>query len=137
MSYNNPRLTLEMSMMDMVMAFSEGNPGALNVIMSLMENEARIDPDSFVGGLGTIMQFDNMDIYGSKIWLFYKDLCGEDIVKVIALARAIQLGIIPERDVKTVIDAMADYQPYEINFDLDTVVAKVQEQLPEFAADYA
>ena len=107
------------------------------LVEKLVDHATRFDPDSFVGGLGTIMQFDNMDIYGSKIWLFYKDLCGEDIVKVIALARAIQLGIIPERDVKRVIDGMADYQPYEINFDLDTVVAKVQEQLPEFAADYA
>lgn len=61
---------------DIVLKMSEGNPGAMSVIGQLyMKN-----PDHF---FGVCINLDAMDIRGPKIWLGYKDFCGQDLDKFI------------------------------------------------------
>ena len=75
------------SMMSAIMKLSEGNPGAMQVCMKIMDKAEEIDPDAMLGGLGVLLSLDTHQIYGSKIWMLYKDMCGEDIVKTLAVLR--------------------------------------------------
>lgn len=86
------RIQLTDTTLDVVMKMAEGNPGAANVLSELLKQGRQIDPDSFCGGLATIMDFDTNGIYGCKIWVLYKDVCGQSIRRVMLLSRAAQLG---------------------------------------------
>ena len=71
---------------------SEGNPGALNVMMQMLSGTAKIDPDAALGPFAHLLNLDTFGIYGSKIWILYKDICCENIVHTITVLRAVQLG---------------------------------------------
>lgn len=120
-----------------VQKLSEGNPGAISVLMQLMQAED-VDPDSAFGPFGTVLSLDTYGVYGSKIWILYKDLCGEDIVKTIATLRALQLGLV---DHDLILGALTqDYhdpakEPAK-EF-CGTVVETVQKELPNFAPQNA
>lgn len=68
----NPRLTLEDSTMDAIVKMSDGNPGAVTVIGQLLTMEP-------ADGLIALLHLDDMQLYGSDIWVAYKDVCGQDI----------------------------------------------------------
>jgi hypothetical protein len=110
-----------------IMKMCDGNPGGLNVLISLMTETGKIDPDSALGGWGCLFDLDEMGIYGSHIWILYKDVCGENLTNLVGLLRAYQLGFIEER---LIVDAS-----YERNRSLpiDDLLKKVREQLPAFA----
>lgn len=61
---------LNMSILKIMFALSEGNPGALRVLTELQG-----DGEGFLDVLGC----DSKRLYGSRIWMLYKDVCGEDI----------------------------------------------------------
>ena len=127
MSYENPRLKLEMSVMDIVAAFSEGNPGALRVVMELLTHTKYIDTQDAFQGLGAIMGLDNLDCYGSKIWVFYKDVCEEDLSMMLVLLRAVQLGMLSESELKLAID-----QSYSHTLDKEALKKQVLDRLEGF-----
>src|SRR3990172_6720792 len=113
------RITLQDSGMTAIMKMAEGNPGALTVCLQLLERVERIDPGNCMGGMGSILSLDSAGIYGEHIWMLYKDVCGEDLVKTCAVMRSWQLGFID--DPKAV-------KPEEV----DGLLAKVKERLPMF-----
>lgn len=94
------RINFEMGLMDIIMGMSEGNPGALNAIMGTMEINAEVDPDSALGNMGTVIMLDSFKIYGSDIWVLYKDVCGQSALNMIAIIRAVQMGIMDLADLK-------------------------------------
>lgn len=53
-------------LMGIVMAMSEGIPGAVHVLMSLIATDPVL-----------LVTLDDMNIRGSQVWLGYKDHCGE------------------------------------------------------------
>ena len=55
----------------MVRALSEENPGAINVLIQWIES----DPMALLA----ILILDSKRLYGSHIWMVYKDVCSEDI----------------------------------------------------------
>jgi hypothetical protein len=59
------------SIEDNIVSLSDGNPGAVTVLTQIVQNDP--DPREIFNTL------DDMNIYGSRIWLGYKDYCGEDI----------------------------------------------------------
>lgn len=69
------RINLEMSSMDMVLKMAGGNPEAMSVCSQLLE------PD-ITEGITLLRKLDEMELYGSYIWLAYKDVCGSDIEKL-------------------------------------------------------
>ena len=123
---SDERIKLHMTMPDMFYAMSEGNPGALMVCMQMFKDGEAIDPHSFAGGLSPILSMDTHRIYGADIWMLYKDVCGEDLTKTLAVLRAVQLGIISEGDLRGAI-ANRDHA-----LDPDQLLAAVQERLPRF-----
>ncbi len=62
-----------MSARDAIVELSEGNPGAINVMVQLCKKSPIC-----------LLALDIKGIYGPAIWTFYKDRCGQDIEKMIA-----------------------------------------------------
>ncbi|KKM06858.1 hypothetical protein LCGC14_1739770, partial [marine sediment metagenome] len=105
---NKTRLELSDSTTDAIVKMSEGNPGALSVCMQLLTKIAEIDPDLTMGGLSTLLLLDTLGIYGSEIWMLYKDVCGEDIADTITILRGYQLGFIDENKLRHAINNRGD-----------------------------
>lgn len=123
------RINAMMTEAQAVVAMVGGNPGATTVCALLMRDNGRIDPDAFMGGLGTIMFMDTLGIYESRIWMFYKDVCGCDLSMMIAVLRAHQLGQlagVTDHALHHAIDNCGD------GLDLDAVRQAVQSRLPNF-----
>lgn len=57
---------------DMIFEMSEGNPGALRVLMEMLQGDQ-------MGGFMSILGLDDMNIRGSQIWVAYKDHCKSEI----------------------------------------------------------
>lgn len=126
MSYENPRLNLQQSMLEVISVMSEGNPGAISVLSQFLAEGPSIDPDDIFKGFGSIMGLDNLDLYRPKIWMLYKDVCKEDICTTICLLRSVQLGITTEQDIKHAVEN------YGEGLNLEDVRQKVSELLPNF-----
>lgn len=132
--YNhNQRIQLTDSFLDIAMKLSEGNPGALSVIMKLMEETPRVDPDAAFGPYAGLLSLDTGGIYGPRIWMFYKDVAGSDMVRMIGLQRAVQLGLLNDNDLDAAIDGRKPMTAEEVN----GWIAKVREQLPAFGQTVA
>ena len=91
------RITLEMSLIDAVVALAEGNPGALTVLKKVLDT----DP---LEGFFKLLNFDSFGVYGSKIWMLYKDVCGEDLNKVLSLLDDVRLGKISREKLHEMIE---------------------------------
>lgn len=132
MSYKNPRIKdLSMSPMEIMLAFAEGNPGAASVMVQLYKHAREIDPDSALGEMGPLFSLDNLDCYGPRIWMFYKDVCGQDIHKMMGVMRACQMGFTSDRDINAAIDGD------KARLDIPVLLAKLKEALPAFATERA
>jgi hypothetical protein len=107
---------------------SEGNPGAIRVLIDSMIVGPKIDPDNFAGPLGFILNLQSVGISGHFIWCLYKDVCGENLSEAIAMVRAVQLGII---GIDELIRRIANHD----SSSLGPIFQKVQEELPNFRFD--
>lgn len=105
---SNERINLTDDLVSVIIKLSEGNLGAVRVCTELFKEGARIDPDAFGGPLAHLLSLDSYGIYGSRIWMLYKDCCKENLVHVIAALRAIQLGLFPESKLKYAIENSGD-----------------------------
>lgn len=128
MSYSRPRITLSDTGLTAITKMSGGNPGALTVLMHLFVEGGQIDPDDFMGGLGSVLALDTLDIYDEKIWMFYKDVCGENLESVLMLLRANQLGFLPEAELVSNVKNSNQFTTERF----DELNKKVRERLPNF-----
>lgn len=60
---------------DKVMRMSEGNPGALNVLMAVLHV---VGPEK---GLPLLDQLDQAGVRGPSLWAAYDDVCGRDLTR--------------------------------------------------------
>lgn len=127
------RIELTDSFMSAAVKLSEGNPGALTAVMELFRQTPAIDPDAAFGGFAGLFSLDVMGVYGSRIWMFYKDVCHQDMVRMVGLQRAVQLGLLRE---EVLLNAIDGRPPMSIE-DADALVARVQERLPAFNSKQA
>lgn len=134
MNTTKERLTLDMTVMEAVLAIAGGNPGAINVCMGGMRVYEACDPDSALKGLSLLMSLDNHRIYESKVWVLYKDVCGQSFLTMFAVLRAAQLGLIQYDSVKTAVDNADMYKPHGL--DLEKIIADVKAKLPRFGVDF-
>lgn len=128
------RIDLKDDLVTIMSKMSDGNPGALTVLMRLMKESQKIDPDAAMGPFAHILDLDSFEIYGSHIWIMYKDICGEDIVNFITMLRVIQMGILHRYKL---INAINDIEKHIFDkpkaFDIPELLVKLKEQLPNFA----
>jgi agmatine/peptidylarginine deiminase len=120
------RIELTDTTIDVITKMSGGNPGALTVCMEILEHGAAIDPDAAMGGLGALLSLDTCGIYEHRIWMLYKDACGENLSKMLAIERACQLGFITRDELNHAIDNRGN------GIDVDDLVLQVKERLPAF-----
>lgn len=120
------RISLDDSIEQIVTKLSDGNPGSISVIVQLLKGEAAIDPDTAVPGLGTLFYFDSFGIYGSDIWVLFKDVCGGKLVNLVALFRGFQLGLVNRAQIE---DSL---KLGESVVDLKDLIIKIKLQLPNF-----
>lgn len=121
------RIRLTDTGLSMITKMSEGNPGALRVLMELLQHGAAIDPDATMGGgFASILDLDTLELYGPRIWMLYKDVCQEKLRLTIAVLRARQLGFTSDTAIKHAVDNRGD------GLDVIALVAKVEERLPKF-----
>jgi len=123
---NMTRIELKNTMFEAVANMSGGNPGALTVCMDILDQGSQIDPDSAMGGFGALLSLDTHEIYEHRIWMFYKDVCGENLSKMLAVLRSCQLGFVNNGDLNNAIDN------YGHGIDIDDLIEQVRERLPEF-----
>ncbi len=129
MSYSNPRIkSFDMPTLDVIMALGEGNVGAIRALTEIIGIGAKVDKDSILGASGALFGLDTLDIYGSRIWLLYKDVCGQRADKVIGMLRAVQLGIMREIDLVALVDGKRD----NVANVVDETIRQVQERLKGF-----
>ena len=64
------RVQLQMSMPEVIFSLTEGNPGAVRVLCELLQGG---------NGIMDLLLCDTKRLYGSQIWVCYKDICGENI----------------------------------------------------------
>ena len=121
------RITLHMTVPESISALSDGNPGAINVCCQLVKEGAQIDPENGMGGLHYILLLDTYGVYGPRIWMLYKDVCGQDLAKMMGVLRSVQLGIETEMGMILAIDRRSDH------FNPDALLAAVRARLPGFA----
>ena len=120
------KIVLTDMMPDVMRKMSVGNPGALRVCMEILTQEGAIDPQAAMPGVGALLRLDDMGVYGSRIWMLYKDVCGEDLEKMLGVLRANQLGLLSTSAIYTAIEN------YGEGVDVDDLVRQVKERLPQF-----
>lgn len=86
------KIQMEDTVMEIIAKMSDGNPGAINTMMIIMQEHDKIDPQAFLGGMGAIMMLDTYEIYGADIYVLFNDKCNKDVRKMLMLMRATQLG---------------------------------------------
>ena len=64
-------------MKELLVKMADGNPGAIVMLLQLLEQGSRGDIAVYL--------LNAYGIKGSDLWVLYKDLCGENIEKVINL----------------------------------------------------
>lgn len=124
------RIKLNDTTLSAVSKMSEGNPGAGITLMEMLTEGEKIDPDSALGGFGSILSLDTHGIYGTDIYIFHNDICGGEISKVIAVLRACQLGLFSPSILK---DACSRQDRSGVSMvPVADLYAKVKERLPDF-----
>lgn len=73
------KLELNTSIFELIKTMSEGNPGAMRVLMELLKTN-----DSII----LLLHLDDMNIRADQIWIGYKDYCGEDLDKFVTAIKA-------------------------------------------------
>jgi len=118
----NCRIEIDMPMSEAIMAVVEGNPGAMRVAMEMVKINEQVDPLDVMGPWGPLLHIDMVGIYGSRLWMLYKDVCNQNVINTLAVLRANQLGFIADGDLNRAIDG-------EITIDVDNLRKQVREEL--------
>lgn len=79
-----------MNMMEMVMIMSEGNPGAMSVIMGMMQD---------LTGPRDILMLDSMDIRGSHLYMLNNDCCRRDPAKFKRTLMVLRSGVFTQEQI--------------------------------------
>jgi hypothetical protein len=66
------RIDMNMDVREMIVTMAEGNPGAVTVLIQLVQ----ADP---VMGFMDVLHLDDMNMRGPQIWVGFKDHCKQDL----------------------------------------------------------
>ena len=87
---SNEKIEPNMSVLDVMMTMSEGNPGALMVLMKMME-----DPIGFLD----MLLCDSLDIRGTKLYMLDNDCCGRNYDKLKRTLTMFRCGAFSEEEI--------------------------------------
>ena len=89
------KISANMSTLEMIMIMCEGNPGALNVIMQMINT-----PSGFLD----LLFCDSLDIRGSKLYMLHNDCCGRDNDKFNRTLMMIRCGFFSDEQIQSNLD---------------------------------
>lgn len=89
------KLNANMNTMDMIMTMCEGNPGAMQVVMQMMN-----DPRCFMD----IFLCDLLDIRGSKLYMLHNDCCGRNKDKLKRTLTMFRYGVYSQEEIQSNLD---------------------------------
>ncbi len=84
----------DMSVYNIIDNMSEGNPGAIECIIGLMENSKKWIWLEYMETL------DKFEIYGSKIYMIWNDSCQKDMNMFIKTIKAFQQGMFTKEEIQ-------------------------------------
>ncbi len=87
----NEKIKFNMSTFEMAMVMSEGNPGALSVVMEMMK-----DPRGFMG----ILLCDSLDIRGEKLYMLHNDCCDRENEKFYRTLKMFNSGVFSTKEIQ-------------------------------------
>ena len=122
-------INLNSSNMDIMVNMSKGNPGAITAMMECL-NDNETDPDSFLKGAGAIVTLDSLEIYGTDIYVLWSDICEKDSIKMQAVLRGYQLGIVAGSTLKDACSRQ-DYSGKKL-INVEEIYKGVCDMLPNF-----
>ncbi len=93
------RIKLDMSTHEVALVMSKGNAGALTVLIKMF------NLDKFM----EVLRLDEKNIYEDRIWILYKDVCGQDVQKMVDLLHSNQMGLISDESLNHAIDNYSVY----------------------------
>lgn len=124
------KINLQDTILEVLTKMSNGNPGATVALFELVEHNEEVDPDDFMKQMGSVLSLDTYGIYGTDIYILFNDICNKDVVKMIAVLRATQLGFFSAATLK---DACSRQDRSGVEMvPIDTLLKKVKERLPRF-----
>ncbi len=85
------KIKANMSMMDIIMVMSEGNPGALTILMQMIK-----DPSGFLD----ILTCDSLEIRGSKLYMLWNDCCRRNYAKFKRTLTMLRTGIFSQEEIE-------------------------------------
>jgi hypothetical protein len=114
-----------------VQEIAEDNPRAVVVCVKVGRVAHLIDPDADFGADGWLLHFKTLGIKGARIATLHDVVCEGNVVLMIALLRAVQMGHMRERELRHLIDdgkAMDTYPACRI-------LEAVRRDLPRFTRE--
>lgn len=66
------RINVNSTIAEIVSSISEGNPGAMSVVMYFLTE----------GDILSVLMFDKLELYGSKLYMLWNDCCGRNFINV-------------------------------------------------------
>lgn len=125
------RIKITDTVEQVIATLSDRNPGALRVLCELSSTGPTIDPDArALAPIAAMLDLDMMGIYGSDIWLLYKDICQSDITNMHAVLRGVQLGIVGRDAVTSAIHKASCGA--EVTLDVAAILTAVKKRLLAF-----
>lgn len=103
---------------------SEGNPGALVVIMQMLKKTS----EAVHRNLEAVLLLDALGIYGSDIYVLYNDICDRDLAKTLAVIQSTQLGLFNKDTLKDACSRQ-DYSGKKL-IPVEELYNKVKEKIP-------
>lgn len=108
----------------------EGNPGAASCLCRLLEITFANPIELPINGAQALLQLDKCGIYGTDIYVLWKDICECDFVKVLELLTAVYLNLLNPFILG---DACSRQDRSGKNlFDVEQVVRNVKTFFPDF-----
>jgi hypothetical protein len=93
----------------------ENNSAAYKCVMQLLSSNKRIDPSNGFGPLGALITLHSSNITGNNINLLFNSVCQGNVARLIAVLRAIQLGIICKTEVLIATTMCSDTKKESLN----------------------
>jgi hypothetical protein len=118
------RITGKMNIGKALEALTNGNSDSYATCRSIINFADMVDPNMSGGALGYFKILDELEIYEERIHALFV-VCGRDMIKMLALLRAYQLGIVDAAEINGAID---DSGP----LNLGSITDAVRKQLPDF-----
>lgn len=126
------KIKADMTAQEIMDLMSGGLPGVIILFCELIKRTPKIDPLINAGGFGVLVILDDADIRAERLAVLHHDVCRCNLAHLIALARALQLGLagVTRDAIEQAIGKGYDSQPHDL--DLPAILLAVKEALPGF-----